>query len=454
MRFQELAELRVGVWGAGKEGCSIIRYLQNKFPGKPIILIDDKQPGRSLMDELSMHEHVEFKPPSEFDSGQIPVDIIIKSPGISRYRPEIEKAKSQGINITTATNLWLGEVGGQSRVIAVTGTKGKSTTSSILAFLLKKAGLDVALGGNIGIPLTDLLQQDPLPKIVVAELSSYQLSDLDAWPEIGIMLNLYPEHIDWHGTTEKYYQDKLNLFANKDECVPVLNYQDATLCKHTSHLHNVLYFNAPWNLHVENNRIMDGSQLILSGADLKIRGQHNLLNICAALTVVKYFGIDIHSVAGELSEFSGLPHRLEVLGQNDDGLTYVDDSLSTTPESAIAALESFAGHPITLLLGGKDREQDYKTLAKHLCRQQVHAIVTMHENGKRVADDIAREMKQLNCLPPTIICEKDLKDAVKKAQNITPRGGIVLLSPAAPSYDAYKNFQERGLLFRQLSCLN
>lgn len=452
MRFQELDKLRVGVWGAGKEGRSIIHYLQKIFPGKSIVLIDDQQPESSLMDELSLRAHVVFLPASELNNGQIPLDLIIKSPGVSRYRPEIENAKLNGIYVTTATNLWLGEVNKQCRVIAVTGTKGKSTTASILAFLLKKAGLNVGLGGNIGIPLTDLLQQNHQYEVYVAELSSYQLSDLDVWPEIGVMLNLYPEHTDWHGTTDRYYQDKLNLFANKGGCIPVLNYKDDIIGKYTSHLHNIIYFNAPWNIHIENNLIMDGSQLVLSGDDLQLKGKHNLLNICAALTVAKTIGIDTQSIAGELAGFSGLPHRLEIIGQ-DNGLIFVDDSISTTPESTIAALETFAGHSITLLLGGKDRKQEYKTLARHLCQQPVHAIVTMHENGDRIADDIACEMQQLNCLLPVIIREKNLNDAVKKAKSITPDGGIVLLSPAAPSYDAYKNFQERGVLFRKLSGL-
>lgn len=449
MRFQELAKLRVGVWGAGKEGCSIIRYLQRIFPGKAITVINDQQPASSVMDELLLHGHVEYQPASELNTGKIPVDIIIKSPGVSRYRSEIEKAKAHGIRLTTATNLWLGEVCGKSRVIVVTGTKGKSTTSSILAFLLRKAGLDVASGGNIGVPLTDLLQQEHAFAVYVAELSSYQLSDLDVWPEMGVMINLYPEHIDWHGTTQRYYQDKLNLFSPEGNCIPVLNYQDATIREHTSHLHNAVYFNAPWNIHVENNHVMDGTQFILSGNDLKLKGKHNLLNICAALTVVKQMGIDIYGIAGELSGFCGLPHRLEVIGRRD-GLTFVDDSISTTPESTIAALEAFAEFPITLLLGGKDRRQDYATLAKHLYKQQINAIITMHENGGRIADDIAGQLVQMRN-PPVIIREKNLEGALAKAEAITPQGGIVLLSPAAPSYDAYRDFQERGLLFKRLA---
>jgi UDP-N-acetylmuramoylalanine--D-glutamate ligase len=451
MRFQELDKLRVGVWGAGKEGRSIIQYLQKIFPEKSIVLIDDQQPENSLMDELSLNGQVVFKPVSDLNNGQMPIDLIIKSPGVSRYRPEIENAKLQGIQWTTATNLWLGEVSSQSRVIAVTGTKGKSTTASILAFLLKKAGVDVALGGNIGIPLTDLLQQNHPFEIYVAELSSYQLSDLDVWPEIGVMLNLYPEHIDWHGTTDKYYQDKLNLFSKKGGCVPVLNYKDSIIHQYTKNFSNIIYFNAPWNIHVVNNNIMDGAQLVLSGTDLKLKGQHNLLNICAALTVAKYIGIDLYGVVGKLSEFNGLAHRLEIIGQHN-GLTFVDDSISTTPESTIAALETFAGNDITLLLGGKDRGQEYKALAKYICQKQVYAIVTMHENGDRIANDICYEMEQSDYLP-IIIQEKNLNGALIKAKSITPQGGIVLLSPAAPSYDAYKNFQERGLLFRKLSGL-
>jgi UDP-N-acetylmuramoylalanine--D-glutamate ligase len=195
---------------------------------------------------------------------------------------------------------------------------------------------------------------------------------------------------------------------------------------------------------------MDGTRLVLSGNALKLRGQHNLLNICAALTVAKYLGVDIHRVADALAEFTGLPHRLEVIGEHK-GLTFVDDSISTTPESTIAALEAFTGNTITLLLGGKDRQQDFTQLANQLSQQQIYAIITMHENGDRIADDINNALKKLD-YSPIIIQEKDLHAAIEKAKNITPQGGLVLLSPASPSYDAYKNFQERGLLFRQLSC--
>ncbi len=451
MRFQELENLRVGVWGAGKEGRSIIQYLQKTFPEQAIVLIDDQQPDNSLLAELATQGKVEFIQSNQLNSVNIPLDVIIKSPGVSRYRAEIENAKSQGIYITTATNLWLAEVCNHSRVIAVTGTKGKSTTASVLAFLLQKAGVDVALGGNIGIPLTDLLQQNHQFEIYVAELSSYQLSDLDVWPQLGIMLNLYPEHIDWHETTEKYYRDKFNLFSAKGDCLPIINAQDATIAEYGKDLARRVYFNSANTLHVENNQIMDGDKFILSGADLKLKGQHNLLNICAALTVVKQLGLEINNIAAELADFSGLAHRLEIIGECND-LTFVDDSISTTPESAIAALETFAQYPITLLLGGKDRQQDYQALAKHLARQRVFAVITMHENGDRVAADIAEALKDSDYLP-LIIQEKDLINALNQAKAITPKGGVVLLSPAAPSYDAYKNFQERGLLFRELSAV-
>jgi UDP-N-acetylmuramoylalanine--D-glutamate ligase len=294
-----------------------------------------------------------------------------------------------------------------------------------------------------------LLVHDQHFDLVVAELSSYQLSDLDVWPELGIMLNLYPEHIDWHGTTANYYQDKLKLFAKPGQCIPVVNFADTTVRAAIGAADPVMYFNAPSAIHVHDNDIMDGKQTLLSGADLKLRGQHNLTNICAALTVARYLGVAIAEVAPSLAEFNGLAHRLELIG-NYNGITYVDDSISTTPESTMAALAAYPGQTITLLLGGKDRQQDFKALARYLSQQRVFAIVTMHENGGRIAKDVADELKHLD-YAPIIISEKDLGGALEQAQAITPQGGIILLSPASPSYDAYKNFQERGLLFRRLS---
>ena len=255
---------------------------------------------------------------------------------------------------------------------------------------------------------------------------------------------------DLAAAIEQYYQDKLNLFAKPGNCIAVINCQDPIIQQNTDRFSNIIYFNAPQAIHVVDHNIMDGTTLVLSGNALKLRGRHNLLNLCAALTVAKYLGVDIYSIAGALSEFTGLPHRLEVLGQHR-GLTFVDDSISTTPESTMAALEAFSGNTITLLLGGKDRRQDFTQLAKQLARQQIHAVITMHENGDRIAEDIKNELKKLD-YALVIFQEKDLHAALEKAKTITPQGGVVLLSPASPSYDAYKNFQERGMLFRQLCC--
>lgn len=449
MRFQELAKLRVGVWGAGKEGCSIIHYLQQRFPDKPLVLIDDQQPPPSLLAELSQHGGLDFMLASELNHATMTLDVIIKSPGVSRYRPEIARARQLGIYLTTATNLWLAEVANRTRVIAVTGTKGKSTTASVLAFILEKAGLNVALAGNIGIPLTDLLVHDQHFDWVVAELSSYQLSDLDVWPELGIMLNLYPEHIDWHGSTANYYQDKLRLFAPEGHCLPVVNFADATVRAAIGAADPVMYFNAPSAIHVHDNDIMDGELPLLSGADLKLRGQHNLINICAALTVARYLGVAIADVAPRLAEFNGLAHRLELIGTYN-GITYVDDSISTTPESTMAALAAYPGQTITLLLGGKDRQQDFTAFARYVSEHRLFAIITMHENGNRIAQEISAEL-QHQAYAPIIKAEKDLPAALAQAKAITPPGGIILLSPASPSYDAYKNFQERGEVFRRLA---
>jgi UDP-N-acetylmuramoylalanine--D-glutamate ligase len=231
----------------------------------------------------------------------------------------------------------------------------------------------------------------------------------------------------------------------------IINFLDPHSRLLAAALRNVTYFNAPTTIHVNGSDIYRGDELLGAVPTGDLEGQHNHNNVCAALTALEAAGFDVRVCINELHDFRGLPHRQKVLGSKD-GLTFVDDSISTTPESAIAAIERFNGSPLCLLLGGYDRQQDYHHLATLICKEDISLVITLPGNGDRIAAAI-KETKDKTGTGPEIFAADDLASAVTTATAKTPRGGIVLLSPAAPSYGSFENFQERGQAFAKLAGL-
>ena len=403
---------RIVIWGAGREGQAAKTFLEKQ--GCEPVLIEGK-----TIDLTG-------------------VDIIIKSPGISLYNPCIQQALKQGIQVLSGTNLFMSQLDKSTKTIAITGTKGKSTTASLLAHVLKCKGYLVGFGGNIGVPLLEL----PLQKydFLVAELSSYQCADLAYSFDISVLLNLYPEHIDWHGSHDKYYQDKLNLLRIRQPGqIGIINAQNEESVRRTCAMNNLLYFNDPNGFHVQNMCVMDGQTLVFSADDIpNIKGEHNLQNICAVLTALKALHLDFTDIAKDIASFKPLPHRLQTVACVD-GVTFVDDSISTTPQTAVAALKAFdkASH-IYLIVGGYDRQQDYTELLDYVALNQAQiTLITLPLTGMRIAQSAMQ--RNIHALMANSVAE-----AVDLAQRQARAGDVVLLSPAAPSYHAYKNFEARG----------
>ena len=410
MYWQNLAYKTIGIWGMGKEGTASCAALHNKCQNIKLIEITEDN-----LDEIDNCE------------------VIIKSPGVSLYREEIVKAKAKGIKFTSSSNLFLDNHADKTKVIAITGTKGKSTTSSLLAHTLKTLGYKADLGGNIGKPLIELC--DTASDWVVAEMSSYQCADLQGSADIGILLNLYPEHLQWHGSHNRYYADKLNMIAQAK--IKILNAMDARTSE-LAHFADAIYFNTPDDIHINNGFFYDGEQKLFACSALPLLGEHNAQNACAVLTAIKVIGGNLADCEKAFSSFKGLQHRLDIIGKYKD-ITFVDDSISTTPETAIAALKALdKGQNLTLLAGGFDRGQDYQGLAQYISaiKQRCH-IITLPDTGKRIAQEADKYAIK-------VAEAENMADAVKTAFEITPSGGTVILSPAAPSYNCYKNFEERG----------
>ncbi len=437
MRLRELEGRRLALWGLGREGWSTFHALRRALPQEPLTVLDDA--------DLDVDEHdVAVVTGREAVAAALPTfDVVIKSPGVSLYRPEVGEAVRRGVAITSATRIWFAEHP-DARTVCVTGTKGKSTTASLVAHLLGAAGLAAELRGNIGRPLLD--PADSPPDVWVIEISSYQAADLEADPSIAVLLNLYPEHLDWHGDVETYYRDKLNLFAHQRHGVAVVNRDFATRGRFA----RPVYFNDPKGFHFAGGFVCQGTRRVLPVERIALPGTHNHANVCAALAAVHCVDaeIDPASLADAVAAFRGLPHRLMPLGERD-GVLYVDDSISTTPQSAMAALEAFPDRPVTILLGGYERGLPYGELARYLVSRLVHAVVTLPPSGERIAESI-RERRGAS-EAPVLLEAGDLDEAVAAARRVTAPGGVILLSPAAPSYGSFRNFEERGEVFARIA---
>jgi UDP-N-acetylmuramoylalanine--D-glutamate ligase len=364
------------------------------------------------------------------------IDILVKSPGVSLYQPNIVAAQQAGVRVTSLVNLWFA-AHPNAKTVCITASKGKSTTSSLLAFVLQQHGVHAVLGGNVGTALFDLPDN---ADVYVIELSSYQTADFTGQATVAAVLNLFPEHLDWHGDVARYYRDKLNLLSQAQTVV--LNAADATLLAHTRQIHKKLYFNQAQGFHHDDQHLYLGAQKLLSLTELKLVGGHNLSNVCAALCLAQTMGYPPQALLTHVRAFCGLPHRLYDLGKRHH--RYIDDSISTTPQSVVAALKAYPQQTITVLVGGYDRGLDWQVLADYLPHNpHVHAVITMPQNG----DKIQRCLQKYAHAERRLWASNSLAEAVQLAQRITPQDGIILLSPGAPSYGLFDNFQQRGQAF-------
>ncbi len=406
------------------------RAVAERLPGTPLVLVDEGPPPDGL--------EVVADP-----AALLRCDVVVRSPGISRYRPEVERLAAAGVRLTTGTNLWFAE-NAAALTIGVTGTKGKSTTSALIAHLAEAGGLRVRLAGNIGRPLVDLLTGDPGEvDLWVLELSSFQTSDLDASPSVGVLLNLYREHTDWHGTQERYWADKLALFGHRPDMLSVVNAADPRIRARAGAFPNPVWFRSPDGFDAGPSGITLRGRPVLERAAIPLAGDHNLDNLCAALAALAAAGVDVPDPAAALSGFRALAHRLEPLGERD-GVLFVNDSIATIPEATVAAARALAPRPTVVLVGGHDRAQDYGPLADYLASgSAVVGVVGMPVNGAAIVERVRES-------PVALAVADDLDDAVRRARAMVPAGGAVLLSPGAPTGPEFHDFQARGDRFREL----
>jgi len=389
--LEELKDKKIVILGYGREGKDTLLFLKKLFPKKKIGLADQKF-GKDYLKKLKNY------------------DIIIKSPGITFKilpRPVLEK-------ITTQTEIFFNNCPGQ--IIGVTGTKGKSTTASLIYKILKTAGLKVHLVGNIGKPVLNLLFSATPKDIYVYELSSFQLTNLKKSPHIAVLLNIYQEHLDYYRNFKEYVDAKDNIARWQTKV-------------------DYLIFNS-------DNKFVRQIAKKSVAKKIPIIGDYYDLDKNAARSVGKIFGITQGIIEKAIKNFEPLPHRLELVG-TFRGITFYDDAIATIPEATIGALNKLGDKVETIFLGGHDRGINFKNLAKRMSRSKIKNIILFPASGQR----IWKELKNKNSFNHFFV--DNMQKAVKLAYRHTNKGKIVLLSCASPSFGLFKDYEEKGNLFKK-----
>jgi UDP-N-acetylmuramoylalanine--D-glutamate ligase len=420
LSWSDLAGARVGVWGLGREGHANLRKLASL--GVEPVLVDD---------------HPGDRPVLATDAGGLAAlercDVVVKTPGLSRYRPEVGRLTGLGIPVVGGLGLWLAEAD-LRRVLCVTGTKGKSTTSSVAGHLLTGLGYRCLVGGNIGVSPYDPEQAGDVDYWVI-EVSSYQATDLPYSPPVVAVTSLHPDHLDWHGGVEQYYRDKLSACSQPGAELTVANADSDLLADRAALL---------------GPRVEWVSADDEPGSDwmdpLGLPGRHNRRNALIARRSLVAMGVpgaaDDTRLRTAARGYQPLASRLTSIG-TVGGVTFVDDSLSTNVLPTLAALDAFPGRRIALIVGGHDRGIDYAPLAAGvLARPAPTYLLTLPDSGPRIHAAVER----LGTTAGVTDCP-DLATAVTAGYQWARPDGVVLLSPAAPSFGQFRDYRDRAEAF-------
>ncbi|WP_145478342.1 UDP-N-acetylmuramoyl-L-alanine--D-glutamate ligase [Stenotrophomonas rhizophila] len=453
MRISQLEGRRVALWGWGREGRAAFAVLRQRLPALELTLFCPDAEAAAARAEagnaLQVRSDVSAESLAAFE-------VVIKSPGISPYGEAAVAAAARGTQIIGGTSLWFAEhaddQGTVRDTVCVTGTKGKSTTTSLLAHLLRASGARTGLVGNIGLPLLEVLDPQPAPAYWAVELSSYQTGEVarsGAHPQVAVVLNLFPEHLDWHGSEARYIEDKLALVTGAAPRIAVLNAADPHLAALSLPDSEVVWFNQPQGWHMRGEWVYRGEQQVFDTANTPLPGRHNRGNLCAVLAAIEALGLDAVALAPAVQDFRPLPNRLQTLGSRG-ALRFVNDSISTTPHASLAALDCFAGQRIALLVGGHDRGLDWHDFVDHMAHDVPPVeIVTMGANGPRI-HALLQPLADAGRFG--LHAAGDLDEAVRLACSaLGAQGGVVLLSPGAPSFGAYRDYVARGRHFAELA---
>ncbi len=460
MKLSELQDKSILILGFGAEGQSSLRFLRAAFPDKTIGVADQlafeklSAPAQELLrrdNPLRLHLGADYL------ASLGAYDVIVKSPGIPAIRPEYQQAAQSGKRITSQTALFFANFAGM--IVGVTGTKGKSTTASLIHAILQRSSPDAHLIGNIGVPALDFLPQLGPRSLVVYELSSHQLEGLRQSPHIAVLLNIVPEHLDYYETFEQYVEAKANITrfqTAEDFLVYDADHELPSRIAASSAARKIpCSIDAP---HLEGCFLHGGQvffrtewheqEAVVAVDDVPLRGRFNLINVAAAVAVAKLLGVPTKDVAEAVRRFKPLEHRLEPVG-TFGGITYYNDSIATVPEATIAALDTLVREVETVLLGGTDRGLDFSGLAKKLLHSEVKTLILFPTTGGRIWQAVC---EQDPTAPSRLLhfFVESMEEAVRLARQHTAAGGTCLLSPASPSFGLFRDYRDRGERFKQL----
>ncbi len=431
---------KILVLGAAKSGIEVCKLLANK--NNDITLSDINEIDKDAKEMLGNLGISIVTGKNQLDLIDSSYDLIIKNPAIASTSPLIEKCKDLNIRVENEMEVAYHFLPKSVKIIGVTGSNGKTTTTTIIYEMLKRCGFSVKLGGNIGFPLSQILPTIEENDIVLLEISDHQLCDMyDFKTDISVLTNISPTHLDYHGTYEAYKHTKSKIFNHHTEAnVAIVNLENAdALSESENILSQKFYFSSErkTDAYLENDTLYVGNKAIININDIMLKGIHNYENILAALLVLSRFTDNYDKVLDFLKTFGGVEHRMEFV-KRVNGVDYYNDSKSTNPTSTITALKTFR-LPINLILGGKERNQDYHEIDDYI--KNVKKIYAIGETTDKVAD----YAKEVN-LP----CSKcyTLIEALKVIKEEAKENEIVLLSPGSASQDQYKRFEERGEEFK------
>lgn len=422
----------IAILGFGKEGMSTYNFIRRYDESIKLTIVDGKEIDVSNLS-------ASYKKYNGVDTDLEEFDLIIKSPGIPiiGFRKEIVSKMYSQMELLLEFY--------RKNVIGVTGTKGKSTTVSLLYNVFKDQTDKVCLVGNIGVPVLDKIEEFN-DSIIIAEMSSHQLETVDFSPHIGVILNLYSDHLDHAGTVENYHNSKMNIvryqdnddYAIYDADNYYLSKQDFSKIKSNK----LTVSTNKGTIYLDDDKIYLNDQFLLNKNDIKTNliGEHNLKNIMFVILISQLYKLDLNKVLESIKKFKPLSHRMEYVGKYND-INFYDDAIATIPDATINAVKALKNVD-TLIFGGMDRHIDYNLLIEYLNTGVVRNLICMPTTGYMVADKLTN--KDIN-----IYKIESLEEAVKLAKEVTEKEKICLMSPAAASYEYYKNFEEKGNAYQE-----
>ena len=445
---------KVAIIGLGVSNLPLIDYFYNKR--SKVTVFDSRNIEQIPIDIINKAKNYNMQifTGKDYLTNLNGYDLILRSPSCLPTVKELVEEEKRGAIVTTEIELLMKIC--PCKIIGVTGSDGKTTTTTLISEIIKAAGYKCHLGGNIGIPLFTKLNEIMPEDIVVLELSSFQLMEMDISPEIAIITNITPNHLNVHKDYNEYIEAKKNIFKNQDkDSILVLNY-DNELTKNCAKeaKGNVIFFSSKEKL--ENGYIVDGKVIkkcedsirkhIVDTKDVQIKGVHNFENICAALAATSKL-VEEQVAVDTIKKFKGVSHRIEFV-KEIDGVKWYNDSASTSPTRLISALNAFENEKIVLIAGGADKNLDYTPVAKPIL-DKVETLILIGETAPKIFDVVKKE-EEIQNININILMAKTLDQAVEIAKNKAKQNGVVLFSPASTSFDMFKNMYERGDNFKKI----